>query len=484
MPIQKRHASPFISLCLLLCFSITISAKTTEKRTTLDDQTALAITIYNDNLALIKDQRKVSLDKGSNRLAFRGVSAKMQPETAMLRSLSHSKGFNVIEQNFDYDLLTPDKLLEKHLGRNVRIATLNPATGKETIEKATVLSTQQGVVLKIGERIETNPQGRFIFDNIPENLRDQPTLVTQINSPTSQTQQLELSYLSGGLSWKADYVVELNAKDSRIDLMGWVTLKNTSGADYKNTNLQLVAGDVNRVRQQQKTRNRGVRMEYAMAADSMPMAEESLFEYHLYSLNRLSSILNKQTKQISLLSATAVPVIKEFVLRGANYYYNSRQGEIGKKLKVGVFVQFENQEQAGLGMPIPKGIVRVYKKDSAGNAQFIGEDRVDHTPKNETIRLKLGDAFDVTANKKQTDFVKRKHLLPNRNAFESAFQIELKNTKTEAVTVIVHEPIPADWKMLKESYPHKKIAANIAEWRIKIPAESSKVLDYRVLVEY
>lgn len=484
MPVQRRYVNPFILLSLLFCFSITSSAKTTEKRTTLDDQAALAITIYNDNLALIKDQRKVTLDKGTNHLAFRGVSAKMRPETAMLRSLSHSKGFSVVEQNFDYDLLTPDKLLEKYLGRNVRIATINPATGKETIEKATVLSTQQGVVLKIGERIETNPRGRFIFDNIPENLRDQPTLVTQLNSATSQAQQLELSYLSGGLSWKADYVVELNAKDSQIDLLGWVTLNNISGADYKNAKLQLVAGDVNRVQPPPKIRGRAVRMEYAMAADSMPMAEESLFEYHLYTLSRLTSILNKQTKQVSLLSANAVPVTKEFVLRGADYYYNSRQGEIGKKLKVAVFVQFENREKAGLGMPIPKGIVRVYKKDSAGNAQFIGEDRVDHTPKNEKIRLKLGDAFDVTANKKQTDFIKRKHILPNRNAFESAFQIEIKNAKSEAVTVIVHEPIPADWKMLEESHPHKKVTANTAEWRINIPAESSKALDYRVLVEY
>lgn len=484
MPVQRRYVNPFILLSLLFCFSITSSAKTTEKRTTLDDQAALAITIYNDNLALIKDQRKVTLDKGTNHLAFRGVSAKMRPETAMLRSLSHSKGFNVVEQNFDYDLLTPDKLLEKYLGRNVRIATINPATGKETIEKATVLSTQQGVVLKIGERIETNPRGRFIFDNIPENLRDQPTLVTQLNSATSQAQQLELSYLSGGLSWKADYVVELNAKDSQIDLLGWVTLNNISGADYKNAKLQLVAGDVNRVQPPPKIRGRAVRMEYAMAADSMPMAEESLFEYHLYTLSRLTSILNKQTKQVSLLSANAVPVTKEFVLRGADYYYNSRQGEIGKKLKVAVFVQFENREKAGLGMPIPKGIVRVYKKDSAGNAQFIGEDRVDHTPKNEKIRLKLGDAFDITANKKQTDFIKRKHILPNRNAFESAFQIEIKNAKSEAVTVIVHEPIPADWKMLEESHPHKKVTANTAEWRINIPAESSKALDYRVLVEY
>lgn len=221
-----------------------------------------------------------------------------------------------------------------------------------------------------------------------------------------------------------------------------------------------------------------------MAAGSANMAEESLFEYHLYSLGRPTSILDNQTKQVSLLSADSVPVTKEFVLDGEGYYYNGRHGQIGKKLKIGVFVQLENKKTAGLGMPIPKGIVRVYKKDSQGNAQFIGEDHIDHTPKNETIRLKLGDAFDVTANKKQTDFDKRKSMLPNRNAFESAFQIELKNAKTEAVTVIVREPVPGDWDMLQESHPHNKVAAGVAEWSINIPAESRQVLEYRVRVEY
>lgn len=238
MTLHISRAISFVIFCLLASFSISAYAQIAEKRTTLDDQTMVAITIYNENLALIKDQRKVSLSKGFNYLAFRGVSAKMRPETAMLRSLSHGKGFKVIEQNFDYDLLTPNKLLEKYLGQEIRIATINPASGKKTVEKAIVLSTHQGVVLKIGERIETNPEGHFIFDNIPDNLRDQPTLVTQLNSPTSRSQQLELSYLSGGLSWKADYVAELNAKDSKIDLLGWVTLKNSSGADYNHAKLQ------------------------------------------------------------------------------------------------------------------------------------------------------------------------------------------------------------------------------------------------------
>ncbi len=481
MRILKFNPTFFALFCL---FSLSLQAEMTEKRSVLSDQTAIAITIYNENLALVKDQRNVTLDKDLNYLAFRGVSAKMRPETAMLRSLSHSKGFNVIEQNFDYDLLTPEKLLEKSQGKRIRISNINPVTGEKTVEKGTVLSTHQGVVIKIGERIETNPQGTFIFDNIPENLRDQPTLITHLISSTAEPQQLELSYLSGGLSWKADYVAELNAKDSHLDLLGWVTLNNVSGTDYNDTKLQLVAGDVNRVKEQINARRMMAKTTIAESFDSSSMDEESLFEYHLYSLSRQTSIANNQTKQVSLLSASSIPVSKEFVLQGADYYYYNNFGEIGKKLKVGVFVQFKNQEKSGLGLPIPKGIVRVYKKDKAGNAQFIGEDQIDHTPKNEKIRLKLGNAFDITANKKQTDFSKGKHILPNRNSFESAFQVTLKNAKSEAVTVIVREPIPGDWEMLKESHPHKKITAGVAEWKIKVPAESDEILDYRVLVEY
>jgi len=453
-----------------------------EKVSDISDQNSVAITIYNKDLALIKDQRGVKLDRGFNQLAFRGVSARMRPETAILRSLSNAKGFRVIEQNFDYDLLTPNKLLDKYVGNKVRIVTLNPATGKQKIETATVLSTQNGVVVKIGDRIEVNPKGRFIFDTIPKNLRDKPTLVTQLNSATAAKQQVELSYLSGGLSWKADYVAELNADDSQINLIGWVTLNNVSGTDYNKAKLQLIAGDVNQVQPAIQLRPRAVKMEMMAYADAARVQEESLFEYHLYSLDRPTSILNKQTKQVALLSANSVPVKKELVLNGASYYYHNRQGQIGNKLKVSVYVQLENKSKAGLGMPIPKGIVRVYKRDSQANVQFIGEDKIDHTPKNETIRLKLGEAFDVTANKKQTDFKVNKNVLGHAVTRESAFSIELKNAKAKAVSVLVREPIPGDWKILDESHQHKKLTSGLAEWRVEIPAENSVRLTYRVLI--
>ena len=453
-----------------------------ETLSTVADQQAVAVTIYNDNLALVKDARQVKLGRDLNRLAWREVSAQMRPETAQLRNVSNPGGFRLLEQNFDFDLLTPNKLLDKYVGREVTVIRTNPATGAETRETATVLSTNNGVVLKFADRIETGAPGRIAFPGVPDTLRDKPTLVISLLNPSAGPQNLELSYLTGGLSWRADYVAELNADDSALDLNGWVTLTNQSGAAYPNAKLQLVAGDLNRVADAQPV----PRAMMAMAAkmeDAAAMQQESLFEYHLYTLQRPTTLAENQTKQVALMSAMRVPVVKEFLLTGADYYYSGQVGEIGKKMKVGVFVDFKNKGE-GLGIPLPKGVIRVYKKDSQGNAQFVGEDRIDHTPRNETLRLKLGDAFDVTADKKQTAFQKLAGTGRYNYVFESAYEIVLKNAKSEPVTVTVREPMPGDWTMVSESQPHLKAASGTAEWKVKVPADGQTTLTYRARVKY
>ena len=455
-----------------------------EIRSTLQDQQEVAVTIYNDNLALVKDQRKIALDSGLNSLALRDVSAQIRPETALLRSLTAPGSLGILEQNFDFDLLTPEKMLEKYVGKSVSIIRTNIATGVETTEQAQVLSANNGVVLRIGDRIETGLPGRIAYSDVPDNLRDRPTLVVQLQNKGAASQNVELSYLTGGLGWKADYVAELNAAEDKLDLSGWVTLTNTSGTTYRNAKLQLVAGDVNRVQEDRAMQMEVMRMKPMAAAAPAPMAEESLFEYHLYTLNRPTTLAENQTKQVALLSAASVPAHKELVLRGASYYYQSNHGEIGQKLKADVYLEFDNKQNAGLGMPLPKGIMRVYKKDNAGNVQFVGEDNIDHTPKNETVRLKLGAAFDVTADKKQTDFKKLPNPSKGVNLYESAYEIVLKNAKKEPVTVKVQEPIPGDWKMLQSSHPQRKADSNTAEWQITIPAEGKVTLDYRVQVKY
>ena len=473
-----------LSMLALLLASGAVFANDAEQRSTLNDQQEVAVTIYNNNLALVKDQRKLKLGSGKQALAFRDVSAQMRPETALLRSVSAPGSLSVIEQNFDFDLLTPQKLLEKYVGKTVGIIKMNPATGVETREEALVLSAQNGTVLKIGERIETGIPGRIIYSELPANLRDRPTLVMSLNSTSAQTQNVELSYLTGGLGWKADYVVELNPADDKLDMSGWVTLSNTSGAAYRNAKLQLVAGDVNQVQRNAPAAMDAVRTFAKAVPMKEQMSEESLFEYHLYTLDRPTTIAENQTKQVALLSAANVPVRKEFLLAGSDYYYQGGYGDLGQKIKIGVFIEFDNKESSRLGMPMPKGIMRVYKKDAAGNAQFIGEDNIDHTPKNEKIRLKLGDAFDVTADKKQTDFKKIGGSSKYNYVFESAYEVVIKNAKKEAVTVKVQEPMPGDWNIISTSLPYTKGASNVAVWNVTVPAEGKATLTYRALVRY
>ena len=475
------HSLPRFAILMALIFAQTgYAAARDAVSTTPTEQQAISLSIYNNNLALIKDTRRVKLPRDASALAWRGVSAQMRPETAQLRNLNTANGLLVQEQYFDFDLLSPEKLLEAYLGKEVWVIRTHPATGVETREIATVLSTNGGVVLKFDDRIETGVPGRLAFAGVPDTLRDTPTLVLSLSNIQAGDHQLELSYLSGGLSWQADYVAELNAREDRLDLNGWATLTNQSGAAYPNTKLQLIAGDVNVASPPMAPQRSDMAM--AKMAEAAQMRSEPAFDNHVYTLPRPVTLAKNQTRQIALMSVSNVRVIKEYVLRGDSHYYSGPYPDMGQKIKAGVFVELKNAGE-GLGIPLPRGVIRVYQKDAQGNAQFVGEDRIDHTPKNDTIRLKLGDAFDITANKKQTDFQK----LPSsgRNTtIETAYQIVLNNAKKEAVTVNVREPIPGDWIMVSESLPHQKIASQLVEWKVKVPAGSSTTLNYRVRVRY
>jgi hypothetical protein len=439
------------------------------------DREAVAVTVYNDDLALVKERRKVDLPKGLTRLSLREVAAQMRPETALLRAAS-GQPLSLIEQNFDFDLLTPQKLLEKYVGREVTVIRPHPTTDGERRERATVLAAGQGTVLRFADRIETGVPGRLAFDSVPSNLRDRPTLSVLLDAAGGK-QAVELSYLTGGLSWKADYVANLSADGKQLDLNGWVTLTNRSGAGFDNATLQLVAGTVNRVRPP------APQMAYAMPASaprakSMEATQEALMDYHLYSFERPTSIADNQTKQLALLSASAVPVGREYLLAGNDWYYRDRYNQIGQKLKPAVFLEFENKG-GQLGKPLPAGIVRVYARDSKGAAQFVGEDRISHTAKNEKLKLRLGEAFDITAERKQTHYRKIAD-----NVSESSWRIELRNAKDEAVTVKVQEPMPGDWEMVQESQKHTKESARVASWNVAIPTGGTTVLEYAVRVKW
>jgi len=446
-----------------------------EQGVTLNAQTGVAVTIYNQDLALVRDVRTIDLAAGENDIAFIDVSGHIQPETALLKSARGK--LDVMEQNFDFDLLTPAKLLEKSVGSMVRVIVTNPETGKETVEQARVLSVADGVVLQIGERIETAAPGRIVFAEIPPALRARPTLVTKVASDMTGRVSAELDYLTGGLSWTADYVAELSPDESSIELKGWVTLTNTSGTTYRNALLQLVAGSVNRVQSalQDQMKQKATDLEEAKPE---PMQEQALFEYHLYTLGRPITIADNQTKQVELLTGHAIPVTKEYRFENVAESFNEQMGE-APRVNATVRLTFTNDEKSRLGIPLPQGIMRVYKADNAGQAIFVGEDSIDHTPKNETVKLSLGQAFDVTARGKQTDFEDL-----GGDLYESAYEIEFKNAKNQPVTVILAQSVPGDWKMIRESQAHEKPDASTALWHVTIPAEGSAKLTYRVRVKY
>lgn len=462
-------------------FAIPTSNK--EKTSTMSDQKNVAVTIYNEDLALVKDLRRIKLDQDFNRLAWRDVSARIRSETAILRSLNYPSRFRLIEQNFDFDLLTPSKLLEKYIGQEIIVARINPASGIETREAATVLATNKGIVLKYSDRIETEILGRLVFPGVPDNLRDKPTLLISLHNTSENEHDFELSYLTSGLSWHADYVAALNEQDSVLDLNGLVTLTNQSGTTYRDAQLQLVAGDINQVQPVFGRAAKMMEMNTNAMSDAAPMKQESFFDYHLYTLQHPTTLSENQTKQVALMSAVNVPVTKEYLLQGSDYYYFGQYNTIEQKKSVAVYISFLNKGE-GLGIPLPKGVMRVYKKDLAGNSQFVGEDRIAHTPKHELIRLKLGNAFDITANKLQTDFQQISANSPDHpGIFETAYQITIKNAKKEAVTVQVQEPMPGDWKILSETLPHEKKTASLVEWKVVVAAESETVLTYRVRVK-
>jgi hypothetical protein len=478
-PKGASMSRPFIfALAFGIVLCATASADPGEQVSTLADQRAVGVTIYNTDLALVRDRRHAALPSGQSRLALRDVSAHIQPETALLQSVGNPGRIAVLEQNFNYDLLSPQKLLEKYVGRDVDVYHVDRRTGERRRERARVLSTNGGVVLRYADRIETSVDGTLAFPSLPADLRDRPTLVTDVVNATPGDQELELTYLTSGLNWKADYTAELSPNDDRIDLRGLVTLQNTSGTSYRYASVQLVAGDVNVVRNAFAPPAPQLQMIGRTTARSA--SQEALLEYHLYTLPRQTTVLDNQTKQVELLTAPNVTVTKTLELRGNPYYYRNQNADLGDRLKVSTYLSFLN-EGGDLGVPLPKGAVRVYKRDSAGTAQFVGSDNIDHTPKGEAVRLHLGDSFDVTARKKQTDY---KAASTAEDRYESAYEVVLRNAKPLPQTVLVVEPIPGDWTILQSSAPYVKSSASTATWSLNVPPNGSTTLTYRVRVQY
>jgi hypothetical protein len=448
---------------------------------TLDDQTDLAVTVYNSDLALVRDTRTISVKAGVGDLQFMDIAATVNPASVHFRSLSDPGRLKVLEQNYEYDLLEPDKLLRKYVGRDVtliRRRTENGSTAEDEV-RARLLSYNNAPVWRINGEIVTGLSADHIrFPDLPGNLYSRPTLIWTLDNEGNGAQKVEASYLAGRLQWSADYVLTVERDDKAADLDGWVTLVNGSGTSLRNAKLQLVAGDLNRVRSV---------LTRAMSADAMPvmalaapsMSQESFSDYHLYTLDRKTTINNSETKQVSMLTATGFPVRKRYVVDGQSSFYRGPHPGSPIKDQVQVFYELKNEEKSGLGLPMPAGTVRVYQADSKGGVQFVGEDRIDHTPKDETLDLKIGRAFDVTCERKQTDFQRI-----TTSIYEFEYEITLRNHKAIPVSIEVNEPIGGTWRMVQASHTWTRTDAWAAQFVVPVKVDGTSVLKYRVRVTY
>ncbi len=479
MPPMKHCGSLLAAslfVCAVLCPPFLFAAPLTSTRA---DQTQVALTICNSNLGLVKDVREIELAEGLTRLQFMDVAARIMPTTVLMRSRTDAKTLQVLEQNYEYDLLSPNTLLEKYVGKEVKLLDTNYFTGKEALVTATLLSTNDSPIYQVGDEISIGLPGRVILPQLPANLIAKPTLVWLLQAQAARTQTIETSYLTNDITWEADYVAALNPDDTLADLSGWVSIENTSGATYRNATLKLVAGDVNRVQPEARRATLMALAPEASALAEPQFQEESFFEYHLYTLDRPATVQNNQTKQIALLSATDIPLTKRLTLRGQPYYMRASVDTPPPQQKVSVYLEIANTPQHNLGMPLPKGTIRVYKADAHGSLQFVGEDRIDHTPKDETVTVKMGEAFDVLGERRQTSFTRL-----SRRLLEVSWQIVIRNHKDEEVRVRVEEPMYGDWEVVASTPErYEKPDAHTLRFEVTVPQNGEVKLGYRVRIK-
>lgn len=462
--------------CLVVLFvSSTIASSETVFESGAGDQVAVELTVYNSNLGLIKETRKVELPVGEGELRFIDVASYIMPVTVHVESLNYPEDFTVMEQTYEYDLMSADRLLDKYVGKKIKLTSWNEFQDRKDVVEAILLSNDQGQIYQINDEIYLGHPGYKVLPGIPKNFVAKPTLRWFYQNKTKKAHSLEVSYLTSNMNWKADYVMVLNGDDSSADISGWVTLNNKSGTTYNNASLKLVAGKVHRV--QERPEERLYMMEAAPKAAAPPFEEKAFFEYHLYDLKRRTTIKDKQTKQLSLLEARGVGTEKEFLVYGIISYFTRAYREQIPKSPVNIYIKFKNSEENNHGMPLPGGVMHLYKKDDERSLQFIGEDRIEHTPKDEEVRLKIGEAFDVVAERIQTDYKKITTKL-----HESEWEITLRNHKEQAITVGIVEPLLGSWQVISNSHPYEKVDAFTIRFNVKVPQDEEIKVRYRVRV--
>ncbi|MDI6735962.1 MAG: DUF4139 domain-containing protein [bacterium] len=428
------------------------------------------ITIYNQDLGLVKDKRFIEFKKGKNVIKWLDVASLIDPTSVKFKALKYENEVRIQEQNYEYDLVGTSKLLEKYIDKTIGVITKDNQAYDGSLlsfdEEQLILAkdkTKGPVVMVSRENVRD-----IKFPELPEGLITKPTLLWNIISDVSDKHLCELTYLTKGINWHADYVVVVDAKDVNLDLVGWVTIDNQSGTNYKNARLKLIAGDIHLLKPKKDVRVERYTLAMKGVTQDQEFKEEPLFEYHLYTLTRSTTLKDRQTKQINLLTNNNIPCQKTFTYNGARY---------GKKVEVSL--EFVNSEKNGLGIPLPKGKIRVYKADKENALQFIGENEIDHTPKDEEIKLYLGDAFDVVGERKLVDRQKI-----TQRIREDSYEIEIRNHKDEDIEVLVVEPQQGDWKVVNTTHDYKKKDANRLEFKIKVKKGAKEVIRYTVRCEW
>jgi hypothetical protein len=472
-------------------------------------QGAVSVTIYNDNLALVQDERRLNLPSGRTRQEFPDVSGQIRPETVTISG----DGIEVVEQNFDFDLLSPQALMEKAVGETITLVRINPATGAETTERATVLAANGGVVLRIGNRIEVlrddRLPARVIFDKVPENLRARPTLSVTMESNRGGTRPITLSYLTPGLAWKADYVALFDERAGKIDVQGWVTLSNQTGTTFTDASTLLVAGQVQQA-------NRGYNQYMPPPPPPPPGTmrrpgtesanRERLGDFYLYPLPERTTIANAQTKQVSFLDVVGAPGRRAYEFR-VGWMQTAEEAQSADTV-----LKFSTARDQGLGDALPAGTVRVYQRDARGNAQFVGENLIGHTPMGSDIGLKTGEAFDVkvqpvvesrdriTAEQWKTTSRFRivapdgrlstgeQDTLQRTEFWQTKMRYTLTNARPEPVTVdLFQSGLDSYWddtRIISETIRSERLSSDRVVWRVPVPANGTVNLEVTFQTRY
>jgi hypothetical protein len=489
----RKTTLPVLTLLALgvACTSLGLGNDTPGPRRTSTVEAAaggLALTVYNQGTALVRDRRQFDLDQGVNELRFGDVAASIDPTSVLFASLTDPHGTSVLEQNYEFDLVGAAALLEKYIDQEIRVVTQDGTlyTGRLLSGRGDViLQDEDGRVTVVG----ADDVQEFSFPELPEGLITKPTLVWRLLSSRTGQQDVEITYLTGGVSWQADYVVRLRTDDRAIDLDGWVTVNNTSGATFEDARLKLVAGDLQRLLQGKLGADELQFLAQPTAA-AEAIQQREFFEYHLYEVPRPVTVRDNETKQIEFVRSPGVAAEKFFVYDGSqcqsNYWYCSFSGYpqtdpsygVASNPKVMVMIEFDTDD---VDADLPAGRVRVYQEDVDGAALLIGEDTIDHTPKGESVRLYVGDAFDIIGERIQTDFS-----LPSPKSVEETYRIVLRNHKDEAVEVRVVEHLFrwSNWRILRASHDYQEMDSSNIEFRVSVPAEGETEIGYTVLYSW